>query len=88
MDTYWLRGPTQIYLTLLETTRNRAVTISDLQTGNKEEALMLARDTVTSTIPQVPKVTLDDGGLSDPTWPLIGTSSPMKSNVLNKMKEK
>jgi hypothetical protein len=67
MDTYWLRGPTQIYLTLLETTRNRAVTISDLQTGNKEEPLMLARDTVTSTIPQVPKVTLDDGGLSDPT---------------------
>jgi hypothetical protein len=67
MHTYWLRGPTQIYLRLLETTRNHAVTISDLQTGNKEEPLMLARDTVTSTSPQVPEVTLDDGDLSDPT---------------------
>ena len=67
MATYWLRGPTPTYLTLLETTRNRAVAIVDLQTDNKEEPLILARDTVTSTILQVPKVTFDDGGLSDPT---------------------
>jgi len=89
MDTYWLLGPTQTYhLPLREATRNRLDTISGLQTENKEEPLTLASDSTTSTILKVPKATFDDGELSDPTSPLGRTSSPMKNNVLNKMKEK
>ena len=88
MHTYWLLGPTQAYLSLLEVTCNHTVTISDLQIENKKELLTLASNTATSTILKVPEVTFDDGDLRDPTPPLTQTSSSMKSNVLNKMKEK
>jgi hypothetical protein len=88
MHTYWLLGPTQTYLSLLEATRNRAVTISDLQTVNQEEPLILTPNTATSVILKVSKLTFDDGDLGGPMLPLTQTSSPTKSNTLNKMKEK
>jgi hypothetical protein len=88
MHTYWLQGPTQTYLSLLEDARNRAVTISDLVSGNKEEPLTIVSSTATSTILKVPKVTFDDDDLTNATSPLTRTSSPTKNNVLNKTKEK
>ena len=88
MHTYWLVGPTQTYLSLLEAARNHAVTISDLYAGNEEEALTLASNTATSTILKMPKVTFEDDDLSDETSIMTQTSFPTTNNVLNKTKEK
>lgn len=60
MHTYWLLGPTQTYLSLVQAARRRAVTISDLHTENKEKSFTLASNITTSTIT---KVTLGAGDL-------------------------
>jgi hypothetical protein len=89
MDTYWLLGSTQTYhLSLRAATRNRVDTISGIKTENMEEHLTLASNSTKSMILKVPTATFDDDELTDPTSPLTRKSSPMKNNVLNKMKEK
>ena len=70
MHTYWLLGPTQTYLSLLEAVRHRSVTIADFHTENKEEPLTLVPNTATSMVLKVAKVTFDNDDHDDPTSPL------------------
>ncbi|CAF1120486.1 unnamed protein product [Adineta steineri] len=88
MDTYWLLGPTETYLSLLEATRTRNVPSVNLLNGNKEEPLLLAPSIPTSSTLKVSKVPFNNGDLIDPMSSLTRTSSLTKNNVLNKMKEK
>ncbi|UJR13064.1 hypothetical protein I4U23_000089 [Adineta vaga] len=78
MDTYWLLGPTETYLSLLETAKSHTVTISDLQTKNKEEAAILTSNTTISTHLKAPNITFQDNNLTDPT----------KHNIFKNMKKK
>lgn len=74
MDTYWLLGPTQLYLTLAETTRSRAITISDLKTKDNEEPPIYALDTIISTTYEMPINTFNDEDFIHPPLSLVSTN--------------
>ena len=87
MHTYWLLGPTQVYLSLTKATCNRTIPISGLPAENKKEPLTVPSNAVTSTILNGLEATFDDDGLIDPTSSLTRTSPTAKSYALNKNKE-
>ena len=86
MHTYSLRGPTEAYLSLLEVTRNRSHSMSDVQAENKKESLTFPPNMTTSTILEVLEETFDNP--EDSRSLQTPTSSSTKNNVINKMNNK
>lgn len=87
METYWLLGPTQAYLTLTKVTSKRTVTISDLNTDNKKEPLAIISNDATSTILKGIEATLEHGTYINPTSLMTQKNSSTKDYALNKSKE-
>ncbi|CAF0824330.1 unnamed protein product [Adineta ricciae] len=88
METYYLIGPTSIYLSLLETTRKQSINVHDSQIENQDGRVKLDSDVPIHTNLKVPDIMFDDDDLSERMSILTQTSPSVKHNVINKMTEK